>query len=97
MFWADLSAIGGQGKVCLQELCILLEQLCQIRAANLLLTLQQELQCHFLSVHACNYTMIPSILSFFVRQIPQAGQHDGTRASASMMTATINGKGLALP
>ena len=43
MLWADLPAICRQGNVSAQELSVLLKQVCQIWAANLLLTLQQKL------------------------------------------------------
>jgi len=46
MLGADLTAISRKGNVCFEEVCMLLEELCQIRTANLLLTLQQKLQGH---------------------------------------------------
>ena len=43
MLRTDLAAVSRQGDVCSQKVFVFLEELCQVWAADFLLTLQQEL------------------------------------------------------
>ena len=44
MLWTDLAAVRRQRNVCSQKVFVFLEELCQVWAAYLLLSLEQKLQ-----------------------------------------------------